>query len=65
MKHGYPLAVRNITISSYLAARRTLLGGLVSRAILASRGIIAGCATATSDLRMLLVNIVNAHTSKM
>ena len=60
-RHGYPLAILRITLASYRASRRLTLKGVVSRPIVAECGIVAGCGTATSELRCLLLDVLIQH----
>ena len=62
-RHKYPLAVLRLTIASYRAARRIVHHGIASRQLFPNNGIIAGCSTATSELRCLLLDIVLHHNA--
>ena len=61
IKHSYPIAILRICICLYLAPRRILYKGLVSRPIAPTRGILAGVSTATSELRLILLDMVQNH----
>ena len=63
VKHSYPLAVLRICLCNYRSPRCILYRGLVSRPIHAERGILAGISTATSELRLLLIDALTAHVS--
>ena len=60
-KHSYPLAILRMCVALYRAPRRLLVDGIVSRQIMPSRGIMAGVATATTELRLLLLDGVTSH----
>ena len=62
-RHNYPIAILRLTITSYMAPRRITMAGVVSRPIFPTRGIIAGVTTATSELRLLLMDIAQFHKS--
>ena len=61
MKYQYPVAILRVCIALYRAPRRILLNGLVSRPITPTRGILAGVSTATSELRLVLLDMVKGH----
>ena len=60
-QYDYPLALLRITVAAYRAPRRILLDGLASREIVAQNGIIAGLASATTELRLMLMDCVTDH----
>ena len=51
MAHGYPLWMLRLTVASYSWTRHVKQGPLIHAGVFAHRGIIAGCATATSELK--------------
>ena len=59
-KHGYPVAILRIALLSYRAPRRMLYNGVVSREIWPTASIVAGNATATAELRLLLLDVAIA-----
>ena len=56
-KHGYPVAVLRLALLSYRAPRRITFRGIVSREVLPTASIVAGNATATTELRLLLLDL--------
>ena len=60
-KHGYPTGILRLTLASYRASRRILLNGLVSRHIYPNAGIIAGAFSATTELRLILLDTIKDH----
>ena len=60
-KHMYPLALLRISIFLYRSPRRILYNGIVSRCIEPARGILAGISSATTELRLMLLDAVVAH----
>ena len=61
IKHDYPLAILRICIHAYRSPRRIIYKGIVSRPIFAEQGILAGVSTATSELRLLLIDVLTMH----
>eukprot|EP00973_Karenia_brevis_P055386 7700889-Karenia_brevis.AAC.1 len=61
----FPLTLLRVTMRSYAWGRRITLGGLIALPSFARRGIIAGCAAATSELKAYmsrrLSSLVCAH----
>ena len=60
-RHGYPLAVLRLCIYSYRSPRKIIYNSICSRCILPQCGILAGCSTATSELRLLLLDSARSH----
>ena len=54
-RHGYPLALLRLSLASYRAGRLIFIEGVVGDLVRASRGIVAGLAFATAELRLLLL----------
>ena len=63
-KHNYRMAVLRICIAAYKAPRRILYKGIVSRPILPNCGILAGVSSATSELRLLLMDAALSHIDR-
>ena len=61
VRHGYPLAVLRLCIFSYRSPRRIIFNHICSRPIIPQCGILAGCSTATSELRLLLLDSARNH----
>ena len=51
---GYPLIILRLCIDAYRCPRTIGIDGVYSREIVATRGITAGSGTATSELRLLV-----------
>ena len=51
IKHKFPLALLRLTVLSYAWPRHLCTGRLLSNALHAKRGMIAGCAAATRELK--------------
>ena len=60
-RHMYPLAILRLALCTYRAPRRILLNGIISREICPQAGILAGCSSATTELRLLLLDAVRLH----
>ena len=56
---GYPLKVLRLSIATYLLERVIRIGGVVSKSILAWRGITAGSIFATTEMRVILVGVMD------
>ena len=54
---NYPLALLRMAISIYKAPRRVGIGGVFGEGLRAKRGITAGSAFATRELKLLLLKI--------
>ena len=59
--HRYPLALLRLTLAVYAADRHIVYEGLASASMQASRGIVAGSAMATSELKLVLIDVVRQH----
>ena len=57
-KKGYPLAALRLSLAAYRLTRTIGSDGNYSRKIVAARGITAGSGFATSELRLLLLDLV-------
>jgi hypothetical protein len=57
-KHGYHLGILRLTLAAYRIARSIGVNGIFSRLVVASRGITAGSGFATSELRLLFLDLV-------
>ena len=55
---GYPLRLLRLSIAAYRLMRTVIVGGTCSRVLQATRGITAGSAHATTELRLLLIQVV-------
>ena len=55
---GYPLVILRLSLASYRLARSVGIEGNYSRLIVACRGITAGSGFATSELRVLLLDVI-------
>ena len=58
-EYSYPVFVLRLCISAYRLGRVVLVCGVVSNVIFASRGITAGAVHATTELRLLLIRIMD------
>ena len=59
-KHGYPLKLLRLSLAAYRLQRSIGIEGKYSRCITATRGITAGSGFATSELRLLLTDMLYA-----
>ena len=59
-KRGYPLALLRLSLAAYRLERTVGIDGHYSRPVLAQRGITAGSGFATTELRMLLMDVMDA-----
>ena len=57
--YGYPLHIIRLSIASYLLERVVRIGGTFSVKIRPRRGITAGAVHATTELRILLIDILD------
>ena len=57
-RRGYPLALLRMSLSAYRLSRTIGVDGCFSRTITATRGITAGSGFATSELRLLLLDVL-------
>ena len=54
IEKGYPLALLRLSLAAYRLARSISIDGIFSKTLLATRGITAGSGFATSELKLLL-----------
>ena len=59
---GYPLKILRLSISVYTLERVIRIGGVVSKTILAWRGITAGSIFATTEMRVILIRAMDVGT---
>ena len=64
-RHGYPLATLRLALAAYRAPRVFSINGICSRTVNASRGITAGSGTATAELRMLMLDLLQLLTEQV
>ena len=57
---GYPIALLRLSLAAYRLARTIGVDGVYSRLIVATRGITAGSGFATSELRVLMLDLIFA-----
>jgi ribonuclease HI len=62
--HGYPLVLLRASIATYKFNRLVTVAGVFARAILATRGIVAGSASATTELRLALLTIFDQSVAR-
>ena len=60
---GYPLRLLRLAIATYRLPRSIRVGDAMSDLVQAIRGIVAGSGTATTEMRVVMVNIVTLHSS--
>eukprot|EP00973_Karenia_brevis_P092496 12412704-Karenia_brevis.AAC.1 len=58
IRFQYPITYLRMTISSYRSGRRILHNGLMHRPLYASRGIIAGASSATTELKLAMIRLL-------
>ena len=58
IRHGYDLSLLRLSLAAYRIPRTNGVDGVVSRSINAVLGITAGSGSATTELRMLLLDVV-------
>ena len=56
---GYPMKVLRLALAAYRMPRAVVADGVYSRKIQATRGITAGSGTATAELRLLILQLLN------
>jgi len=59
-KHGYNLWLLRLSLRAYRIQRTVSVDSCCSRCIVATRGITAGSCFATSELRLLLLDVIDA-----
>jgi hypothetical protein len=57
---GYPLVLLRLSLAAYRLRRTVGIDGVFSRTIIATRGITAGGGFATTELRVLLIGLVES-----
>ena len=55
---GYPLFLLRLCLASYRLKRSIGVDGVYSREVVATRGITAGSGTATTELRLLMLDVI-------
>ena len=58
-KLGYPLRLLRLAIATYLLPRVVRVGEALSDLAWATRGIVAGSGTATTEMRLAMISIVD------
>ena len=56
---GYPLRVLRLSVAVYKLSRVIRIGGVVSHSVVALRGITAGSGFATSEMRLIMIRVVD------
>ena len=62
LRHGYNFCVLRLSLAAYRLPRALGIDGTFSRCIIASLGITAGSGFATTELRLLLLDVVESTT---
>ncbi len=57
-KRGYNIAVLQLSLSAYTLPRTVGIDGVYSELLVATRGIVAGSGFATSELRLLMMDVI-------
>ena len=57
---GYSLRILKLSLLTYLMPRTLRVGQVYSAILLAMRGITAGSGTATTEMRILMIHVVDA-----
>ena len=57
-KLGYPLVMLRLCLASYRLKRTIGIEGVYSREVVATRGITAGSGSATTELRLLMLDVI-------
>ncbi len=60
---GYPLHLLRLSLAAYKLPRVVMIGGVVSRRVSSTRGIAAGSGAATTELRALLLGLLDRLTA--
>ena len=58
-RRGYPLITVRLALQAYYMPRTISCGGICSRLVRATRGITAGSGTATAELRLLMLDLID------
>ena len=61
---GYPLPLLRLSLAAYALPRTVAIGGTYSSLVTATRGITAGSGTATTELRVLLLRLLDRIAKK-
>ena len=56
---GYPLKILRLSMATYLLERVIRIGKVISKSVWAIRGITAGSGFATTEMRVILIRIVD------
>ncbi len=59
IRQGYPLTLLRLSLAAYRLDRTVRVGDATSVAMMASRGITAGSGLATTELRVLMLDIID------
>ena len=59
MRWGYPIWLLRLTLAAYRLGRRISICGVLSEVVWACRGITAGSVSATTELRMTLLHLLD------
>ena len=59
-RHGYNLWLLRLTLAAYRLMRAVGVDGAFSRVVIATRGLTAGSGFATTELRILLIDVMDA-----
>ena len=59
-RHGYPVWLLRLAVAAYRLLRVIRIDQVVSLVILAERGITAGSGSATTEMRLLMLDVVDA-----
>ena len=60
IKHGYPLYLLRLSLAAYRFPRVVSITGTYSRPVVATCGIVAGSGFATTELRVLLLDVIDS-----
>ena len=63
-RRGFPIALLRMSIAAYRLKRAIGIDGVYSRQIQATRGITAGSGLATTELRLLLLDVIEPTKSR-
>ena len=56
---GYPLRILRLSIATYRLERVIRIGKVISKGVTAARGITAGSGVATTEMRIIMIRIVD------
>ena len=60
VKLGYPLMTLRLSLAAYAMGRMLKVGEALSQVVAPTRGITAGSGTATTEMRILMIHVVDA-----